>query len=417
MSGMNGNGATAKRSGATAATQGRSAEAQARPHHILEYLQGQREEFLRLLRALTLEESPSDKPGSQLQVREIMAIELEALGFRARRLPGRRSGGMLYARPQKRRRGSPAQLLLGHYDTVWPLGTLEEMPFQHEGDVVRGPGVYDMKGGLVQALLALRALHHFGLQPTVAPHLFLNSDEEIGSRESRRYIEALAPLMDRVFVLEPSLGEDGRLKTARKGIARFTITVKGRAAHAGLDPRAGASAILELSHVIQALFALNDPAKDVTVNVGTIDGGLRPNVIAPKSTAVVDVRVASLADERRVEAAIRSLQPATAGTSLAIEGGFGRPAMERTAANRAAWRLARGLGRELGLQLEEAMAGGGSDGNFTSLHTATLDGLGAVGDGAHASHEHLRLDASLERACLLALLLMAAPLGNQGEAT
>ncbi|MDT8320471.1 MAG: M20 family metallopeptidase, partial [Xanthomonadales bacterium] len=340
---------------------------------------------------------------------------LEALGFRVRRLPGHRSGGMLYARPATRRRGAPAQLLLGHYDTVWPLGSLTDMPFDHEGDIARGPGVYDMKGGLAQALLALDALRHFGLTPQVAPHVFLNSDEEIGSRESRRWIEALAPLMDRVFVLEPSLGPTGRLKTSRKGIARFTVTIRGEAAHAGLDPGAGASAILELSHVIQALFALNDPERGISVNVGTIDGGLRPNVVAPKSSAVVDVRVATLEDEKNVESAIRSLQPAIPGTSLEIDGGFGRPAMERTPANRAAWRLARMIGKKLGLQLEQAMAGGGSDGNFTSLYTATLDGLGAVGDGAHARHEHLRIGASLERASLLVLLLMAPPLAHQGK--
>jgi glutamate carboxypeptidase len=214
-----------------------------------------------------------------------------------------------------------------------------------------------------------------------------------------------------VLVLEPSLGPAGLLKTARKALGRFTVTVHGEAAHAGLDPGAGASAILELSHVIQSLFAMNDLERGITVNVGTIDGGLRPNVIAPHSRAVVDVRVTTHEDQRRVEAAIRSLQPAIAGTALSIEGGFGRPAMERTPANRALWQLACRLGSELGLELKEALAGGGSDGNIASQFTATLDGMGAVGDGAHARHEHLRIHASMERAALLALLLMAPPLG------
>ncbi|MDX1381584.1 MAG: M20 family metallopeptidase, partial [Xanthomonadales bacterium] len=313
-----------------------------------------------------------------------------------------------------RRRPAPAQLLLGHYDTVWPMGTLADMPFEVREDSVHGPGVYDMKGGLVQALLALGTLCHFGVEPAVVPHLFFNSDEEVGSRDSRRYIEMLAPHMDRVLVLEPSLGPAGLLKTARKAIGRFTVTVRGEAAHAGLDPGAGASAILELSHVIQALFAMNDLERGITVNVGTIDGGLRPNVIAPRSQAVVDVRVATQADAERVEAAIRALQPAIRGTSLEIEGGYGRPAMEHTPANRALWQLACRLGGEIGIELDEALAGGGSDGNFTSRHTATLDGMGAVGDGAHARHEHLRLDASLQRAALLTLLLMAPPLGAAG---
>jgi len=380
---------------------------------VLNYLAVRQHEMVDLLERMTRAESPSDVPQSQAEIREIISAELENRGFAVKRIPGRNSGGMLHARPGNRPSARPAQLILGHYDTVWPLGTIESMPFQREGDIVRGPGVYDMKGGVAQALLALDALTHLGLQPTVAPHFFLNSDEEIGSRESRGHIERLAPLMDRVFVLEPSLGQGGLLKTARKGIGRFTVTVEGRAAHAGLDPGAGASAILELSHVIQELFALNDLERGVTVNVGTIDGGLRPNVVAPRSEAVVDVRVASLEDAERIEKAIRELEPATPGTRLQVEGGFGRPAMEHTPANRMLWKLARRLGRDLGLELEEGMAGGGSDGNFTSLYTATLDGMGAVGDGAHARHEHLRLEATLQRSALLALLLMAPPLtGN-----
>ena len=380
---------------------------------VLEHLLGKQEDLISLLRRMTEAESPSDVPGAQHEIREIIAIRLERLGYSVKRIPGTVSGGMLHARPANRRHDQPAQLVLGHYDTVWPLGTLDEMPFEHDQDVVRGPGVYDMKGGVAQAILAIGALKDFGFEPAVTPHIFLNSDEEIGSRESRRYIESLAPHMNRVLVLEPSLGPAGMLKTARKGIGRFTVTVQGEAAHAGLDPGAGASAILELSHVIQALFALNDLDRGITVNVGTIDGGLRPNVVAPKSTAVVDVRVESQADADQIEAEIRNLEPAIEGTSLLIDGGFGRPAMERTTANRGLWQLACRLADELGLELEQGLAGGGSDGNFTSQHTATLDGLGAVGDGAHARHEHLRLGPTLERAALLALLLMAPPLRLQ----
>lgn len=384
-------------------------------NEVLGHLQGKQAELVRLLRCMTEAESPSDVPGAQLEIRDIIAGEFERLNFHVHRIPGHTSGGMLHARPAKRPANRPSQLMLGHYDTVWPLGTLADMPFEHEDDVVRGPGVYDMKGGIAQALLAIETLQHFGIEPPVTPHVFLNSDEEIGSRESKRYIESLAPHMDRVFVLEPSLGPAGRLKTARKGIARFTVTVTGEAAHAGLDPGAGASAILELSHVIQTLFALNDFDNGVTVNVGTIDGGLRPNVVAPSSQAVVDVRVASQQDAIRVETTILGLKPATRGTSLKIEGGFGRPAMERTPANRQLWRMACRLGDELGLHLEEGLAGGGSDGNFTSLYTATLDGMGAVGDGAHARHEHLRLGRTIEHAALLALLLMAPPMNLAGK--
>lgn len=377
---------------------------------LLAWLEGRQDRLVELIERMTMAESPSDVPNAQAEIREIIATELERRQFAVKRVPGRQSGGMLHARPAAQRRNRPAQLMLGHYDTVWPIGTLAEMPFEREGDRVRGPGVYDMKGGVAQALLALDALQHFGLEPEVTPHIFFNSDEEIGSRESRRFIERLAPAMDRVFVLEPSLGPAGKLKTTRKGIGRFTVTVTGEAAHAGLDPGRGASAILELAHVIQELFSLNDLARGVTVNVGTIDGGLRPNVVAPSSKAVVDVRVETADDARRIEAAIRGLQPATPGTSLAVEGLFGRPALEHTPANRSLWRLACRLGAELGLDLEEATAGGGSDGNFTSQHTATLDGMGAVGDGAHARHEHLQIGPTLERVALLTLLLMAPPL-------
>jgi len=380
------------------------------PKEILHHLYNKKSDLVSLLRRMTEAESPSDQPGSQHEIREIIAVEFENLDFLVHRIPGHTSGGMLHARPTQRRAGRPSQLMLGHYDTVWPLGTLDDMPYEQVGDIVRGPGVYDMKGGIAQALLAVDALQHFGVETEAIPHIFLNSDEEIGSRESRRYIESLAIHMDRVFVLEPSLGPAGRLKTARKGIGRFTITVTGEAAHAGLDPGAGASAILELSHVIQALFALNDIDKGITVNVGTIDGGLRPNVVAPRSKAVVDVRVAAQEDAERVAATILSLEAMTPGTSLEIEGGFGRPPMERTPANRRLWHMACRLGDDLGLRLEEGLAGGGSDGNFTSQITATLDGLGAVGDGAHAQHEHLRLSRTIEHAALLTLLLMAPPL-------
>jgi glutamate carboxypeptidase len=242
--------------------------------------------------------------------------------------------------------------------------------------------------------------------------LLVNADEAVGSRESGRHVRRLSRLACRAFVLEPSLGVDGRLKTERKGVARYTVVVHGRAAHAGLDPAAGASAILELSHVIQALFALNDPGRGITVNVGTIDGGLRPNVIAPESRAVVDVRTRTLADAQAVDGAIRKLAPATPGTSLTVEGGLGRPPLEATPRNRTLFEAAQRLAAEIDLPLSGGLAGGGSDGSTASLHTATLDGLGPVGDGAHAAHEYLEIGPTLERAALLALLLLAPPGSN-----
>jgi glutamate carboxypeptidase len=382
-------------------------------NEILAFLLEQREGMVEFLRRLTLLESPSSDPATQLAVRDLLADRLDALGYLTRRVAGRSSGGQLFARPHERARHAPRQLVVGHYDTVWPLGTLEQMPFDYDGQVVRGPGVFDMKGGLTQLVFALDAIRQLELSQPVTPVIFLNSDEEIGSRDSTRFIRQLARIADRALILEPSLGPEGAIKTARKGVGCYSVTVKGKAAHAGLDPEAGVSAIHELSHVIQALFALNAPDRGVSVNVGTIEGGLRPNVIAPESRALIDVRVATQQDAERIDAAIRGLRPRIDGIELVIDGSIGRPALERTPRNRAFWELACRLGDELGLELAEAMAGGGSDGNTTSLYTATLDGLGPVGDGAHARHEHLDIDRTIERAALLTLLLTAPPL--QGE--
>ncbi len=379
---------------------------------ILAYLHEHRQDWLDLLERLTLLESPSSVPESQHPVEAVISAELEDMDFHIRRLHGRRSGGALFARPVQRERSVPRQLLLGHYDTVWPVGSLKAMPFAIEGNIVKGPGVFDMKGGIVQIVFALRALRDVGLHPKVTPMIFLNSDEEIGSRESTRHIRRLARIADRALVMEPSMGPEGAIKTRRKGVGRFTIKVIGKAAHAGLDPESGASAILELSHVIQKLFALNDPERGISVNVGTIDGGIRPNVVAAESTAVVDVRVANQADAEAVQAAILAIEPETPGVRLEIDGRIGRPPLESTPCNEALWRLARELGRTLDLDLSRGLAGGGSDGCTTSQYTATLDGLGPVGDGAHASHEHLLLKQTLERTALLALLILADPVSE-----
>lgn len=374
---------------------------------VLGYLREHRQVLVGFLERLALAESPSTEPGAQNEVLDILSEALIEIGYAVWRLPGRWSGGHIYARPEGGR--APAQLLLGHCDTVWPLGTLHEFPVEVRDDVVKGPGVYDMKGGLAQMVFVLRAMRDLGLSLTVTPIVFVNSDEEVGSKESTRHIRRLARAVERVFVMEPSLGPSGKLKTARKGVGRYEITVTGEAAHAGLDPEEGASAILELSYLIQALFAINDPARGTTVNVGTIDGGLRPNVIAPESSATVDVRVPTQEDALHVEETILGLKPVTRGVTLRVEGGMGRPPMERTSRNRRLWETARELGKELGLDLREGMAGGGSDGSTTSLFSATLDGLGAVGDGAHSTHEFVYTDRMVERCALLALLLMEPP--------
>ncbi len=379
---------------------------------VLERAMAQREALTDLVRSLVEAESPSTEPYVHVTARRIFENALQDVGFMVRDTGPNGEHRHVYARPANRQRGKPNQLLIGHYDTVWPIGTLAERPFRVNGNTMHGPGVFDMKGGLAQIVLALRILDELGLEPPLTPVVFVNSDEEIGSRTSTHYVRMLARRAKRAFVLEPAMGELGTIKTSRKGIGRFTVTVHGKAAHAGLDPEGGASAILELSHVIQSLFALNDPEKGITVNVGTIDGGIHANVIAPHSEAVADVRVPTVADGEYIHKAIHSIEPATPGVRLHIEGAIGRPAMEATPRNQQLWLQAQDIGRTLGLELEHAQAGGGSDGNTTSQFTATLDGLGAVGDGAHAIHEHLNIDQTLERVALLAMLLMSEPAGG-----
>lgn len=381
---------------------------------ILAYLSGQQESMVALLRQLVLAESPSLESAAQQPVMDLLGERLAAAGLAVRRLPGRSSGGMLYARPQQRQRGAAAQAMIGHTDTVWAAGTLAEMPLTVEDNRITGPGIYDMKAGLVQAVFALQALHALGLEPPVTPVVLFNSDEEIGSPDSRRIISLLARAVERVFVLEPALGLAGHLKTARKGVLRFDVFVEGRASHAGLAPEQGASAIVELAHIILKLAALNDLPNGISVNVGQIEGGTRPNVVAPGAVARVDVRVPTLADGERITRAILGLQPETSGTRIAVELEKATPPLERTPRNRRLWELARSQGSLLGLDLEEGMAGGASDGNTTSQFTATLDGLGPIGDGAHARHEYVLLDRLVERTALLALLLLLPPLEDNG---
>ncbi|MDX1405548.1 MAG: M20 family metallopeptidase [Woeseiaceae bacterium] len=382
---------------------------------IADHVRKHRQELTEMLRHMVDAESPSSQPESHRLMISILNDAFSTLGYKVSNPAPNGSYRHVFARRRERAKNGDAQLLLGHFDTVWPLGTVAKRPFTIDGNIIRGPGVFDMKGGLAQIVFALKAIHDLQLPLSVEPVVFINSDEEIGSRTSRRYVCALAKRAQRVFVMEPSMGEEGAIKTERKGIGRFTVTVHGKAAHAGLDPEGGASAILELSHVIQSLFAMNDVEKGITVNVGTIDGGLQPNVIAPHSQAVVDVRVPTIADGERIEKDILGLRPVTPGVRLSIEGRIGRPAMEMTPRNRTLWNQARELGQELGIDLQHGRAGGGSDGNLTSQYTATLDGLGPVGHGAHAEHEFLYVDRTLDRTALLALLLLS-PVSSEAPA-
>jgi glutamate carboxypeptidase len=380
-----------------------------------DFLAGRRDDLVGLLMEMANLESPSLVPESQHAIQELLTQRLGTIGFGARLFPGEETGGHLYLSRKEApngatdaAKGAPIQLLLGHTDTVWPIGTVRGMPVEWDErkDVVRGPGVFDMKAGIVQMVFALEALWELGLEPTVAPTIFLNSDEEIGSPDSQRHVEKLAQASSRVLVLEPGLGPEGLIKTTRRGVGRVDVRVVGRASHSGLALEEGASAIQEMALVIQALHALTDQARGVAVNVGTVSGGTGVNVVAAECCASVDVRVATQADGRWVKEAIQGLEATTPGTRLEIEVILDRVPMEATPRNRILWEAVQGCGRRLGLELEGAESGGASDGNTTSLYAATLDGLGAVGDGAHAHHEHVRVSKLVERAALLAVILM-----------
>lgn len=363
-----------------------------------------------LLCDLALAETPSVDPAAQEPVLARLAAELERSGLAVRRLRGRESGGQLWAAPPREaRHGRGAQLLLGHCDTVWPQGTLAAMPVEMRDGRLTGPGVFDMKGGLVQGIFALRALHELGWEPPLAPTFFINSDEEIGSGDSTVRILHLARRVQRVFVLEPALGPEGRLKTRRKGSLKLNLRIEGKAAHSGLDPEKGASAILELAHVIRRLYELADLERGVSINVGVITGGTRRNVIAAEATAELDVRILTRDDAERIAHIVRTLKPSTPGTRITVEGGMDRPPLEATPGNRVLWDHAKRAAQELGFELGEGTAGGASDGSFTSRIVPTLDGLGSVGDGAHAVHEHVEIGRMPERAALLGLLLMTPP--------
>ena len=296
-------------------------------------------------------------------------------------------------------------MVLGHYDTVYSSGTLAKMPFRIKNGKAYGPGTFDMKGGLVQALYALEALEQLPVQTAKRIVFVWNSDEEIGSESSRKLIESEARRSDAVFVLEPSLGPRGLLKTARKGVGEATLTVYGRASHAGLAPEEGVNAVHELARQITRIETWNDLPRGISINADVIEGGTRSNVIAERASAVLDLRAMRISDMRRIEKRLRVLRPVHPGARLEVRGGFNRAPLERKVSG-ALFARAKSLAAQMGLTLGESTAGGGSDGNLTgALGVPTLDGLGAVGDGAHATSEHLVVAAMPERAALLAALL------------
>lgn len=358
-------------------------------------------QMLQAIETLVRHESPSTDKAAVDRCGRALAGLLRAAGAEVDVLARAERGDHVRARFAGT---GPPVLMLGHFDTVWPVGTLERMPLRRDDGRLYGPGVFDMKAGIVLAIAAISALRATGGIPPAVTMLW-TTDEEVGSATSRAEIEAAARESRAVLVLEPSL-PGGALKTARKGCGEFQVTVQGVAAHAGLDPGKGASAIHELAAQIARIERLQDLSRGISVNVGIVSGGSRPNVVAADARAVVDVRAPTLAAAAEIETAMRALQPGRAGTRLTIEGGFDRPPMERGPGVVELFARASAVAAAMGRELGEGSAGGGSDGNFTAaLGVPTLDGLGPVGDGAHAAHEHVEIAALPWRAALIAGLL------------
>jgi glutamate carboxypeptidase len=370
--------------------------------HLLDYCSAQRDWLLEFIEALVAIESPSDDPAAVNRCGAELAGRLEAIGASVTRVPSTTAGDHLRATFGS---GSKQLLLLGHFDTVWPVGQLARRPLKRDGGRLYGPGIVDMKAGIGLATLAVRALLDRSDLGDTSLVMLWTTDEEIGSLTSRALIETEAARSEAALVFEPSL-PGGALKTSRKGVGQFELLARGVSAHAGLDPGKGVSAIRELARQIVAIDDLQDPQNGVTLTVGVISGGTRANVVPAEARATVDARAVTRADAERVQRAMRALSPQIAGAQLHVTGGFDRPPLERTADVVTLFEIARTAAAEIGITLGEGSAGGGSDGNFTAaLGVPTLDGFGAVGDGAHALHEHVEIDTLAPRAATIAGVL------------
>ena len=395
---------TAKRWKSRSAAVRESSEAQRR----LGYFEEQRSQLVAIIRELVEIESPSDSKAAVDRLAEVVGQKFAALGGNVRLHQARDFGNHLQVGFDGKSGEKPV-LLLGHYDTVYPLGTLATMPCLETGDKLTGPGVLDMKSGIALMLATIAALKQWngGILPRPVSVLLV-SDEEVGSESSREITEALAKKAAAVLVLEPSYGLNGAVKTARKGVGEYEVKVTGKASHAGLDFEKGVNAIVELARQIDKVSSFTDLKKGLTVNVGIVRGGSRTNVVPAEASAYVDVRISRAKDASGIDRKMRALRPFNRKCSLRITGGINRPPMERTSGVAALYEKAVAIAGEMDWQLREAAVGGGSDGNFTAgLGIPTLDGLGGVGDGAHAAHEYILISELPRRAALLTGIIEA----------
>lgn len=376
---------------------------------ILPHALAQQPAIVNFLKDLVECESPSDDAAAVNRFVDLVAARVDGLA-RVKTFPGGSFGRNLlltFDLPGPRKKKPGRILGVGHSDTVWPLGTLKTMPWREADGRLWGPGVLDMKSGLAFFLSAMKLLQALDLPVSRQVALWIVSDEEVGSEVSRPLTENLAKESSAVLVAEPGTGLAGKLKTARKGVGDYTVTVRGKASHAGVDFAAGASAIVELARQVEKIAGFTNLPKGLTVNPGVIAGGTRTNVIAAEARVEVDIRIAKMADYAGLDRKFQRLKAVDKRCSLEVTGGLNRPPMERTKGVAALFKAASELaGKHLGLKLEESATGGGSDGNFTAgLGVPTLDGIGGVGEGAHAANESILVDRIADRTALLALLV------------
>ena len=373
---------------------------------FLSWARQRQPEIVALIRQFVECESPTDDPAAVNRFTELLAGTVSPFA-RVKVHRGRQSGPHLECEMSLPGRKKSGQILvLGHSDTVWPMGTLRAMPFREANGRLWGPGVLDMKAGIVFFIFAVKMLRDLDVPVLSKVVLQVNSDEEAGSESSRVLTERNASRSRAVLVLEPGTGLSGKLKTARKGVGGYTVVIRGRASHAGVDFTSGASAVLELSRQIQRIATFTDLKRGLTVNPGVISGGTRTNVVAAEARAQVDIRVLRQRDAPMLEKKFRALRPFDKRCTIEVTGGLNRPPMERAPGIARLFRIAQKHARSLGIELEESVTGGGSDGNFTAaLGIPTLDGLGAVGEGAHAPNESILIDRIADRTALIAKLL------------
>ncbi|MFO7800619.1 M20/M25/M40 family metallo-hydrolase [Rhodohalobacter sp.] len=371
---------------------------------IREKVSERKDWFVDRLKKYVEAESPTDDFIQNRKLLHSIAEDFKELDYQVEWKESVLSAGQIICRPENSELQED-QLLIGHADTVWPVGTLDKMPWKIDDNVIRGPGVYDMKAGIVMMQLAVKIMKELDLKSKFRPVVMITSDEETGSRDSWNEIEKIAQSVNRVFVPEPSIGLEGKIKTERKGSGRYQIKVTGKEAHSGVEPEKGASAIVEMAHIIQKVDELNDYENGISLNVGLISGGKAVNIVPGECIIQVDLRYMKKSDGEEIDDKVKSIKPVLRKTEVKVDGGLRRPPVVKNEKNQKLWKLAQNCAQELDLKIEEGSSGGGSDGSITSQFTATIDGMGAVGEGAHSPSEKILINETLDRAALLTAMV------------